>query len=57
MYDLQHEDLEGFHPRAKPASRFGFDMKLRSADTGARWLYECLDAGELICEPVRTAPH
>ena len=42
MYDLLHEDLDDFHPRAKPTSRFGFDMKLRSADTVARWLYEWL---------------
>ena len=51
MYDLRYEDLEGFHPRNKPRSRFGFDMKVRSADTVTRWLYECLQAGKLVGEP------
>jgi hypothetical protein len=51
MYDLQNEDLDGFHPREKPRSRFGFDMKVRSADSVTRWLYECLQAGKLVGEP------
>ena len=44
MHDLLTEDLTGFSPRNRPASPFGADMKLRSADTVTRWLFECLDA-------------
>jgi hypothetical protein len=50
MYDLQTEDLSSFSPRNKPASPFGADMKLRSADTPTRWLFECLNSNIL---PVR----
>jgi hypothetical protein len=50
MYDLTHEDLQGFHPRDRPKSRFGFDMKVRSANTVTRWLYECLQSGSLVCQ-------
>ena len=50
MYDLQNEDLEGFHPRVKPRSRFGFDMKVRSANSVTRWMYECLQADKLVDE-------
>ena len=51
MYDLQNEDLTGFHPRTKPRARFGFDMKVRSANTVTRWLYECLQMGHLVGQP------
>ncbi len=43
MYDLMTENLSGFSPRNKPASPFGADVKLRSADTPTRWLFECLN--------------
>lgn len=42
MHDLQTENLTGFSPRNKPATPFGADMKLRSADGPTRWLYEVL---------------
>lgn len=42
MHDLLQEDIRDFHPRDKPRSPFGVDMKLRSADTVTRWIYECL---------------
>jgi hypothetical protein len=51
MYDLENENLKGFHPRVKPRSRHGFDMKLRSADSVIRWLYECLQAEKLVGKP------
>ena len=51
MYDLQNEDLKDFHPRVKPRARFGFDMKIRSANSVTRWLYECLHAGHLVGTP------
>jgi primase-polymerase (primpol)-like protein len=44
MHDLMTEDLSGFSPRNKPASPFGADVKLLSADTPTRWLFECLDS-------------
>ncbi len=42
MHDLETENLEGFSPRNKPATPFGADMKIRSADSPARWLHEAL---------------
>jgi hypothetical protein len=42
MHDLETEDLTGFSPRDKPATPFGADMKIRSADSPTRWLYEAL---------------
>lgn len=44
MYDLQSEDLTGFSPRAKPNTPFGADMKIRSADSPTRWMFEALSA-------------
>jgi hypothetical protein len=37
-------DISGFSPRDKPTSPFGADMKIRSADSPTRWLYELLNA-------------
>lgn len=50
MHDLSVEPLAGFSPRSKPASPFGADMKLRSADAPVRWLYDILNANEWIQE-------
>lgn len=47
MHDLLAEDLRGFEPRALPASRAGFDIKLRSAESPLGWLFELLDDGAL----------
>lgn len=44
MHGLMTENLAGFSPRNKPASPFGADVKLRSADTPTRWLFECLNS-------------
>lgn len=44
MHDLMTENLSGFSPRNKPVSPFGADVKLRSADTPTRWLFECLNS-------------
>jgi hypothetical protein len=53
MHDLMKENLAGFSPRNKPASPFGADVKLRSADTPTRWLFDCLNSnsyGEPSCQ-------
>ena len=42
MNDLETQDLTGFLPRNKPATPFGADIKIRSADSPTRWLYEAL---------------
>jgi hypothetical protein len=47
MHDLMHENLTGFHPRNKPQTQYGADLKLQSADSVTRWWYEVLDKGEL----------
>lgn len=44
MHDLMAVNLTGFAPRNKPASPFGADMKIRSADSPTRWLYDVLNA-------------
>lgn len=44
MHDLMAIDLTGFAPRNKPASPFGADMKIRSADSPTRWLFDVLNA-------------
>jgi hypothetical protein len=48
MHVLLTEDLTGFAPRNKPASPFGGDVKLRSADTTTRWLFECLNSNSYL---------
>lgn len=44
MHDLMAVNLTGFAPRNKPASPFGADMKIRSADSPTRWLFDVLNA-------------
>lgn len=44
MHDLLDIDLSRFMPRDKPASPFGADIKIRSADSPTRWLYDVLNA-------------
>ena len=43
MHDLLAINLGGFAPRNKPASPFGADIKIRSADSTTRWLYDVLN--------------
>lgn len=45
MYDLLHEDLDGFRPQKMPQTSNGFDLKLRSCSV-LQWLYSTLDARE-----------
>jgi hypothetical protein len=51
MRCLMRVNLEGFHPGNKPATRFGVDMKLRSADSATRWWFEVLTAGQIENHP------
>lgn len=43
MHDLMVEDISQFSPRNKPATPFGADIKLRSADSPTRWLHDFLN--------------
>lgn len=45
LYDLLHEDLTEFKPRIMPASADAFSIKIRSADSTHRYLYEVLLEG------------
>lgn len=45
LHDLLHEKLEGFNPRSIPDSPEAFSIKLRSADSSYRYLYEALCYG------------
>ncbi|NTU59656.1 MAG: hypothetical protein HGA98_01205 [Deltaproteobacteria bacterium] len=42
LWDLEHEDLSGFDPRARPSVDCGFDMKLRSASSPLQWWHQVL---------------
>jgi hypothetical protein len=44
MHELLNIDIKNFAPRNKPASPFGADIKIRSADSATRWLYDVLNA-------------
>lgn len=43
MHDLTVLDISDFSPRNKPASPFGADIKIRSADSPTRWLHDLLN--------------
>ncbi len=45
LYDLLHEDLTDFDPRRLPASNNAFDIKMLSADSAERYIYEVLVEG------------
>lgn len=42
LFDLLHEDLDGFNPRAFPENIGAFDIKLRSANSAHKYIYEAL---------------
>jgi len=57
LYDLLHEDLTGFNPRHMPSSSHAFSMKMRSAESSERYLYEVLRTGGFsISESAEEAP-
>ncbi len=45
LYDLLHEDLSDFDPRKMPLNDSGFDMKMKSATTVVKFIYEALKEG------------
>lgn len=45
LHDLLNEDLAGFNPRRLPHSSEAFDIKLRSANSAARYIYDALFVG------------
>lgn len=45
LYDLLNEDLSNFDPRKIPSSSDSFSIKMRSADSSYRYLYEALCEG------------
>ena len=45
LYDLLHEDLSGFNPRQLPHSNEAFSIKLRSAGSATRYIYDALRDG------------
>ncbi len=45
LYDLLHEDISNFNPRQLPHSNESFSIKLRSADSDIRYIYEALNTG------------
>lgn len=51
LYDLLHEDLQGFDPRQMPANDCGFDIKMRSAGSVENYLYAALQEGSIdLCK-------
>jgi phage/plasmid-associated DNA primase len=47
LYDLLNEDLTNFDPRKMPESFSSFSIKIRSAESVHRYIYEALSQGEL----------
>ncbi len=45
LHDLLHEDLKGFNPRKLPSSSASFPIKMRSADSAHRYIYDALNQG------------
>ncbi len=45
LHNLLHDDLTDFNPRKMPFSSDSFDIKLRSADSAHRYIYEVLFEG------------
>ena len=45
LYDLLNEDLTDFNPNVMPANDSGFDIKMKSASSTERYIYEALKAG------------
>ena len=45
LYDLLHEDLGEFNPRKMPSNFDSFSIKLRSAESAHRYIYEVLIDG------------
>lgn len=45
LYDLLHEDLTDFNPRKLPSHSDSFSIKMRSAESPHRYLYEVLCEG------------
>lgn len=45
LYDLLHEDLTNFNPRKMPSSSDSFSIKIRSAESTCRYLYDLLLQG------------
>ena len=45
LYDLLHENISDFNPRQLPHSDESFAIKLRSADSDIRYIYEALSEG------------
>lgn len=54
LYDLLHEDLTEFNPRILPSSNDSFTIKLRSAESAHRYLYEALDEGGFFIGDIAT---
>ncbi|MFI5332877.1 MAG: primase-helicase family protein [Candidatus Babeliales bacterium] len=47
LYDLLHEDISTFNPRKMPANLDAFDIKMRSAESAHRYIFEALSEGGL----------
>lgn len=45
LYDLLQEDLSDFDPRKMPPNDFGFDMKMRTASSVVKFIYDALGEG------------
>lgn len=42
LHELLSEDLTGWHPRGKPKTSNGFDIKLRYSSGPIQWWFDCL---------------
>ena len=57
LFDLLNEDISEFNPRKLPHSNEAFAIKMQSADSAIRYLYEALCSGYLSLEDTRLYRH
>lgn len=58
LYDLMHEDLRDFNPRIMPKTTGSFNVKMLSADSAHRYIYQALREGgfSISCNPIKGRP-
>ena len=47
LFDLLHEDLTAFDPRKMPPNDFGFDIKMKTASSSEKFIFNVLARGEM----------
>ncbi len=54
LFDLLHEDLDAFDPRKMPPNDFGFDIKMKTANSSEKFLFAALQDGRFNVGSMKT---